>query len=302
MPEFAGQAVDSTVKLSNGRRLQYLQIGGENGVPVFHFHGHGSSRLEALIVANQADALGLRLVCFDRPGIGLSDAKKGYKLLDWPSDVVQAADQLGIRRFAVEGVSGGAPFALACAYKIPNRLTACALISPYTGPFLSKAASRGLRAGVWMLVHFPWLVQGMMRLSTRFAGTDESSREKWLLKMGKLLGEPDEKLPGDSEVRKAIAKALSEGFRQGSDAPAKDGVVFMRPWGFRAEEVAFDNMFLFQGEKDHVLPAADAGLLAQALPQSRATFYPDDGHFSTFVYHAQDIWKRLISPTAVAKS
>ena len=302
MPEFAGPTMDSTVKLSDGRRLQYLQIGGKNGSPVFHFHGQGSSRLEALIVANQADAFGLRLVCFDRPGIGLSDPKMGYKLLDWPGDMVEAADQLGIGRFAVEGLSGGGPFALACAYKIPDRLTACALISPYTGPFLSKAASRDLRAGIWMLTHLPWLALGMVRISTRFGGTDVSSVEKSLLKKGRRGGEPDEKLLSNGEVRRAFAKALSEGFRQGSDAAVKDGEVSIRPWGFRAEEVALDNMFLFQGEKDHILPAADARLLAQALPQCRATFYPDDGHFSTFVNHVQDIWKMLISPTQIATS
>lgn len=301
-PEFARPIADSTIKLSDGRRLQYLQIGEESGVPVFHFHGQGSSRFEALIVADQADALGLRLVCFDRPGIGLSDPKKGYKLLDWPSDMVEAADQLGIGRFAVEGLSGGGPFALACAYEIPNRLTACALISPFTGSFLSKAASKDLRAGVWMLAHLPWLALAIVRISTSFAGTDVSSVERSLLKNGRRGGEPDEKMLGNSEVRKAFAKALSEGFRQGRDAPAKDGLFFARPWGFRAEEVALDNMFLFQGEQDHILPAADARLLAQALPRCRATFYPDDGHFSTFVNHVQDIWKVLISPTAIATS
>jgi pimeloyl-ACP methyl ester carboxylesterase len=153
-----------------------------------------------------------------------------------------------------------------------------------------------------MLVHLPRLVQGMMRLSTRFAATDESSAEKTLLKMGRRLGGPDEKLLSNGEVRKAIARALSEGARQGSDAKIKDGAVFMRPWGFRAEEVALDNVFLFQGEKDPVLPAADARLLAQAIPHCRATFYPDDGHFSTFVNNVQDIRRMLISPAVIATS
>jgi hypothetical protein len=35
-------------------------------------------------------------------------------------------------------------------------------------------------------------------------------------------------------------------------------------------------------------------LLAQALPHCTATFYPDEGHLSTFVNHAQDIWKAAL--------
>jgi hypothetical protein len=42
------------------------------------------------------------------------------------------------------------------------------------------------------------------------------------------------------------------------------------------------------------MPAAAARLLAQALPHCTATFYPDEGHLSTFVNHAQDIWKAAL--------
>jgi pimeloyl-ACP methyl ester carboxylesterase len=52
-------------------------------------------------------------------------------------------------------------------------------------------------------------------------------------------------------------------------------------------------MFLWQGEQDPIIPAAAARLLAQALPHCTTTFYPNEGHLSTFVNHAQDIWKAL---------
>jgi hypothetical protein len=41
------------------------------------------------------------------------------------------------------------------------------------------------------------------------------------------------------------------------------------------------------------MPTAAARLLAQALPYCTATFYPDEGHLSTFVNRAPDIWKAL---------
>jgi len=240
-----------------------------------------------------AEDLGVRLIGLDRPGIGRSDAKARYRLLDWPNDVVEMADQLGIEHFAVEGLSGGGSYALACAYKIPHRLTACGLITSATGPFISKAGPTSLRTAVWMLVHLPWLVRALVRLSTRLTGSDEASIEKRLVRNAARLGEADQRLLGFPEIRRSFAQAIAESYRQGGDASTKDGIVFSRPWEFEVEEITFEKIFLWQGEQDHVMPVAAARLLAQALPHCTATFYPDKGHLSTFVNHAQDIWKAL---------
>jgi pimeloyl-ACP methyl ester carboxylesterase len=284
---------DYTIRLRDGRRLQFLEVGKSDGPPIFHFHGNGSSRLEVLVVHSAAEHLGVRLISLDRPGIGRSDARAGYRLLDWPDDVVEVADQLGIEHFAIEGLSGGAPYALACAYKIPLRLTACGLISPATGPFIKQAGSFALRTEVWMLVHFPWLVRALFRLSMRLTGSDEAGIEKKLVRAGARLGEADHQLLSIPEIRKAFAQATAESFRQAADASTKDGLVFSRPWGFQVEAITFEHMFLWQGEQDRLMPAAAARLLAQAMPHCTATFYPDAGHLSTFVNHAQDIWEVL---------
>ena len=45
----------------------------------------------------------------DRPGFGLSDFQEDRTYLDWPEDVRELADQLGIDRFAVLG----------CAVEVP---------------------------------------------------------------------------------------------------------------------------------------------------------------------------------------
>lgn len=289
---------DSIIRLRDGRRLQAFEIGKSDGPPIFHCHGNGSSRLEVLTVAEAAERLGVRLMSLDRPGIGRSDPKPGYRLLDWPDDVVDVADQLGIERFAVEGLSGGAPFALACAYKISHRLTACGLISPATGPFIQQTGSFALRSEVWMLVHLPWLVRALFRLSMRLSGSDEESLEKKLARAGMRLGAADYQLLSIPEIRKAFAQATAESFRQAADAGTKDGLVYSRPWGFQVEAITFENVFLWQGEQDWVMPAAAARLMAQALPHCTATFYPDEGHLSTFVNHVQDIWKALTAPSA----
>src|SRR5262249_37296071 len=98
--------LDGTLRLRDGRALGYLEVGSREGWPLLHFHGDPSSRLEVLLLAEQAASLGVRLIGLDRPGIGRSDTRPGFRLMDWPDDVVEAADQLGIERFAVAGLSG----------------------------------------------------------------------------------------------------------------------------------------------------------------------------------------------------
>ncbi len=144
-----------------------------------------------------------------------------------------------------------------------------------------------------MLVHVPWLVRALFRLSMRLSGSDEASLEKKLVRAGARLGVADQQVLDIPEVRKAFAQATAECFRQAADAATSDGLVFSRPWGFQVEAVTFERVFLWQGEQDRVMPAAAARLLAQTLPHCTATFYPDEGHLSTFVNHAQDIWKAL---------
>jgi pimeloyl-ACP methyl ester carboxylesterase len=67
------------------------------------------------------------LIVPERPGFGLSDFQAGRTLLDWPDDVAALADHLGLECFGVFGLSADGPYAAACAYKIPQRLTRAVL-------------------------------------------------------------------------------------------------------------------------------------------------------------------------------
>src|SRR5438067_1645721 len=111
------------VILRDGRRLGFAEYGDGQGEPAFYFHGWPSSRLEAAPADPLAREFGVRLIATDRPGHGLSDFKPRRRLEDWPTDVEELADKLGIEKFAVIGNSGGAPYAVACGAKLPPRIT-----------------------------------------------------------------------------------------------------------------------------------------------------------------------------------
>ena len=102
-------ASNHTLQLHDGRMLRYAEYGPGEGTPLFYFHGYPGAHLKAGCLAQA----GLRLIGVDRPGMGLSSFQAGRRLLDWPDDVAALAQHLHLDHFAVVGVSGGGPYALA---------------------------------------------------------------------------------------------------------------------------------------------------------------------------------------------
>ena len=287
------EPIEPTLRLRDGRLIGYLQVGKVDGPAVFHFHGHGSSRLEALAVAEQAAALGVRLIALDRPGIGQSSADKGYRLLDWPDDVVEVADQLRIGRFAVEGISAGGAYALACTYKYPDRLTACGLISTLPpGALIRKAGPLWMRAVWWIGEYLPPLFRFYLALLPDRAA-DERSVERQLLRFSSHVAEADQLLLRTPELREQLVRAMVESRRQGSGGSRYEAMILAQPWGFKPGEITFEKIFLWHGERDRFIPAAPARLLARELPRCTAVFYPEEGHFSVLICRSQEILDAL---------
>ncbi len=122
----SGGGDKETIRVPDGRTLGYAEVGDPAGAPLVYFHGNPGSRLD--FTSERYDralrAAGVRFIGTDRPGFGLSDPKPGRGYADWAADVGALADSLGLDRFAVLGYSRGGRYALACAARIPERLTA----------------------------------------------------------------------------------------------------------------------------------------------------------------------------------
>nr|WP_257215442.1 alpha/beta hydrolase [Bacillus pumilus] len=96
----------NVIHLQDGRRIGFVEYGDADGFPVFFFHGTPGSRRMFLDDDPISKELGIRLICLDRPGFGLSDPQPDRTILDWAKDVQEVADHLGIHHFSVMGVSG----------------------------------------------------------------------------------------------------------------------------------------------------------------------------------------------------
>jgi pimeloyl-ACP methyl ester carboxylesterase len=81
-----GYVTTKVIRLRDGRRLAYSEVGDPDGLPVFHQHDMPGSRLEHEAEPDLYRSLGVRVITPDRPGYGLSDPHLHRPLLDWPSD------------------------------------------------------------------------------------------------------------------------------------------------------------------------------------------------------------------------
>jgi pimeloyl-ACP methyl ester carboxylesterase len=251
--------LDSLILL-DGRKLSYAEYGKTDGTPVFYFHGTPGSHLRhehEILLAKQT---GIRLIVPDRPGYGYSDFHPNRTLLDWADDMVALADTLGLARFGIIGFSGGGPHAMACANKIPHRLTKVAIIS-----------------GLGPVVLLGEVLQPMTHERRKFkANQVMTDAENWF---NSFVGN----IPGsDGELIKAQGvwwvSYMQEAYRQGVDGSVYDETLILtQPWGFDLEDIKA-NVNIWYGSLDGVVPVHHAQYMTDHIANSTLTVIPEAGH------------------------
>jgi pimeloyl-ACP methyl ester carboxylesterase len=285
---------NQTLKLKDGRTLGFAEYGDPQGKPIFEFHGNPSSRLGSELFDGAAKKMGIRVFGIDRPGMGLSDYKPHRKLLDWPDDVIELADALGFEQFPIVGGSGGVPSTLACAYKIPERLSAVGVLfgpRPIGTPGATNGWSRSMRIQAYLGRKGPlWVGSLAMKAVAKIM---RNNPDRALSKLFKELPEPDKAAFDQPKVQKQYIDTIREAFRSGTRGVALDYALSMRPWGFKLEDISI-KVHLWHGEADKIVPPAMGHYLADTIPKCQAKFIPEEGHFSLLPNFVQEILKALV--------
>jgi pimeloyl-ACP methyl ester carboxylesterase len=260
-----------------------------------HFHGTPSSRFEGSRPALDeiATRLHARLILPERPGYGLSDFKPEPTFLDWPEDVVELADALHLDRFAVMGLSGGGPYVAACAYKIPERLTAAGIVSgigPLDAPGALDGMGKSDRQAYALARAAPWLLRPIFWQMARGL---RKNPDKTIAEFMADVSEPDKAAMAQPDVKEVAIRMFNGAFAQGGRATAWEYALFTRPWGFRLEEIAMP-VHLWHGEMDTMCPCTMGRYVANSIPDCRCTFYPYDGHVSLIVNHFEEVLSAMV--------
>lgn len=286
---------DNILKLPDGRQLCYAEYGDPDGKPVILVHGTPGSRLYWKSFPGFPFRSDLRIIAPDRPGYGLSDWKPGRTLLDWPDDVAELADALGLGRFTMTSVSGGGPETLACAWKIPERLTAVGILhspSPPDAPGYFEEMSRTNRFFLRLAARSPWLMRKNMQFLAYMVRRNPS---KYIDRMSYKFSDPDKATLARPEIRTALLQNFVDALRHAESGRAyEDDVVLHHalPWGFSLEQIEV-KVYLWQGEEDTGIPNTQARYMAEKLPNCQVTFIPNAGHL-WHLDHMKEVMDTLV--------
>lgn len=229
IPGDRSDETERRVRLADGRVLAYIELGDPSGAPVMYFHGFPGSRLEGRLAADAARRRGLRLLAPDRPGFGASTWQPRRTLAGWAADAGSLADTLGIERFSVVGVSGGGPYALACAAGLPDRIGGVAVVAGL-GPLMRPGATRGMG----MLNRFVLGTAGRLPRLTRglvgpLARAVRRYPERYLAHMLADAPAADRGVLADPDYRSLILASAAEALRHSGRGAAQELVLFARP-------------------------------------------------------------------------
>ena len=265
------------MELPDGRELAWLEFGDPSGTPVIGFHGTPGSRFQLVVDEEPVRAAGVRLISVDRPGYGHSTYQPDRKLADWPPDVGQLADHLGLDRFGVIGVSGGGPHALVCAALMGGRVAAAGVLSGVGRLGAPGAEDAMMPSNV--------LVTKLGRRSTKpleaVFGVMTRVQRRWpdqtMRLMAKQLPEADAVIIRRPEVRRMFIQETRRASPTTAKASAQDFQLFVRDWGFRLEDIVVPVHF-WQGDADRNVPVAHARQMAAAIPGAVLHEVPGGGH------------------------
>jgi pimeloyl-ACP methyl ester carboxylesterase len=276
--------------LAGGRVVGWATYGDPDGRPVVCVHGSPDSRVIWQLFDDVARTHGLRLVAIDRPGFGISDPQPGRRVLDWPGDAAAVADVLGLERFPVVAISGGALFGAATAWSMPDCVTGLGLFSvigPLDHPGATDGTNRPVRATYWMAAHAPWAIRPFAAALARGA---RRNPERAARQIERTRPPEDRLVLARPDVRGVLLQNLPNQFRDPATV-VHEFRLAVQPWPFPLAELRVPT-HIWQGGRDDVHTPAMARHLAAHIPGAELTFEPEYSTF-TFVDHLDPIAVQL---------
>jgi pimeloyl-ACP methyl ester carboxylesterase len=268
--------------LKDGRRLGFAQFGSKSAFPIFYFHGWPGSRLEAGFF----EVPNVQMIGVDRPGYGLSDPHPKRHLADWPRDIEQLADHLDCKKFAVVGMSGGGPYAAACAHFLKDRVLKVAIIAGLGPPdapgmgasrvgFLLDVGQRPMTSAVLMnvmrtLIRNPKAEKQFHRLRSR---------------MPRASADMEAMTPDFVQM---LLSSFREGLRTSAKGSTSDARVYGEPWPFALADIRVP-VSIWHGTDDGQVPVSIGRHYAKFIPTARGTFPEGEGHVSIVTNYIEAI-------------
>lgn len=285
---------DNKITLANGRIIGYVEYGDSTGYPVFYFHGGQESRLSSKFMDSIANNMNVRVISPDRPGVGLSTFQENRQFLDWGKDIAELANSLGLEKYSIFGLSGGAPHVLSCLISDSSRITNASIVSGAT-PYNYKGTLKGMWFPVKIIHWFASWENGKQLkkfIQNDFDGLVKKP-EKRIKQFQSYLPKPDKKLMTDHpEYGWEFIEGSKESYRQGIDAVVQEWKLYVSDWNMDLSSIYFP-IKLWYGAKDKMAPVNRGYYYHNVLPKSTLKVFENEGHFSLIRNHLEEILTEL---------
>ncbi|MDT0572969.1 alpha/beta hydrolase [Streptomyces sp. DSM 3412] len=268
------------VRTPDGRLLRVECSGDPRGRPVFLLHGMPGSRVGPRPRSMFLYQRGVHMISYDRPGYGGSGRLPGRRVVDVAEDVTAIADALGVDRFAVVGRSGGGPHALACAARLPHRVTrAAALVT------LAPRDAEGLDwyegMSAFNVDEFRLAFKDPERFVAQLIPRSKAIRSdpaKLLEQIRHDLTADDRRIVSDNGIRSMLMRNYIEALRTSPYGWIDDALALAGPWGFDPADIRTP-VRLWHGVQDVFSPPAHSSWLAARIPQATIVLEQGAAHF-----------------------
>lgn len=273
--------------LPGGRQLGYGEFGDPNGSVVLWFHGTPGGRRQLPVVGRRAaEELGHRVVLIERPGSGLSDPHAYDSIADFADDIVHVTEALGADRFAVVGLSGGGPYALACAANpaLAHRVSSVAVLGGVTPTVGPEAAGTGV---LDLARRFAPIMSGLRVPMARIVGglAVQLIPLAHLVYAGltRVMPEGDQRVFADPDIEAMFLDDIVCVLRgkKPLQAVMDDARLFGRDWGFRFADVKAPVCW-WHGDTDSLIGFDAAEKAAAHLPDVELILMPGESHLGGF--------------------
>jgi pimeloyl-ACP methyl ester carboxylesterase len=292
----AGPGNDASLVLPDGRTLEYWDGGAPGGRAMIMHPGTPETRVMGRWGHDAAASAGVRLVSVNRPGYGGSTATTTASLLATGRDTAAVAAHLGVDQYAVFGLSGGGPFALATAVADPGHVGALGVVGGI-GPWrLLDGSSKDPEGSTCLALLDAGDVAGAWDCMRRdveggyggFAALDDAARvDAIMADIGDgstLVHDPAYRALWADNLRVVLDSLEGDVF---------DNLAWGATWDVDPHDVAAPTL-LWYGESDRHCPPAHGQWYADRIASAELVIRPGEVHLDVIDAHWPEVLAGLL--------
>jgi len=279
----------------HGKRLSILEWGQIDQPVIFLIHGFPGCADQGRLLMSTPLFDSFRLISFDRPGYGESDFQAKLTPLKLANQIRCLADELNISKFRLLSVSGGAPYAMAIAFALPDRVvkvSSVAGVAPLTIKNFRFMNSPQKKA--WLLSNIvprPLLNYGMKKMWQ----TGLDSVDEFLFSDMDDFSIPDRNVFNHPTVGPALVATVKTALKPGPSGVLHDMKVYSRAWGFPLKNIQCPVTF-WHGDQDDVVNSNYSFEMQKRIPLAKLKLIEGEGHYSLPLNFRDEIILDLLEP------